>query len=84
MSFVEGMIICFIGGWLNSWLYSRHLRKKNKASLVWFAIVYVGFFLTLDVLIYTNTINIKSITILAWIKIPKVSIPENIGCSIRA
>ncbi|MHA1273728.1 MAG: hypothetical protein ACTSQP_13190 [Promethearchaeota archaeon] len=70
MSFVEGMIICFIGGWLNSYLYSYHLKKKNRAWIFWFAVIWIAAVMSLDVLIYLNIIDVRLI-LLPWIKIPK-------------
>jgi len=70
MGFIEGMVICFIGGWLNSYLYSNYLRKKNKGWIFWFAIIWIGAVLTLDFLIYINVINAYLFTWFLWIDIP--------------
>ncbi len=75
MGFIEGMIICFIGGWVNSFLYSYHFRKKHRGFLFWFAVLYIGGFIVLDYLIYTNFIDVQGISNL----IPWINIPTNIA-----
>ncbi|MHA1437290.1 MAG: hypothetical protein ACTSPD_06905 [Promethearchaeota archaeon] len=70
MSFVEGMILCFIGGWINSYLYSNYLRKKNKGWLFWFAFIFIGCVLGFDILVYLNIIDIRLLLWAPWIEIP--------------
>jgi hypothetical protein len=70
MGFIEGMIICHIGGWLNSYMYSYHFRKKHRGFLFWFAVLFVGGFITFDFLIYVNIINARLFEIIPWINIP--------------
>ncbi|MHA1149251.1 MAG: hypothetical protein ACTSR8_13515 [Promethearchaeota archaeon] len=80
MGFAEGLMICFIGGWLNSYLYSYHLRKKNKAWIFWFAILWIGAVLTVDFLIYINIINAYWFeAALPWVNIPNDIPPEEVG-----
>ncbi|MHA1292814.1 MAG: hypothetical protein ACTSQJ_09130 [Promethearchaeota archaeon] len=71
MSFVEGMIFCFIGGWINSYLYSNYLRKKNKGWLFYFAILFIGSITIMDLLIYYNIFDIRLLLWAPWIEIPE-------------
>ena len=70
MGFIEGMIICFIGGWLNSYLYSNYLRKRNKGWIFWFALIWLVAIMTFDFLIYINIINAYWFSCFPWIDIP--------------
>jgi len=70
MGFVEGMVLCIIGGWLNSLLYSKYLRKKNKGWIFWFAIIWVGGLITFDFLIYIDIIDARWFEVIPWIDIP--------------
>jgi hypothetical protein len=70
MGFAEGMVICFIGGWLNSYLYSNHFRKKHRGFLFWFAVLFVGGLITLDYLIYINIIDVRLFNVIPWINLP--------------
>jgi len=79
MGFVEGMILCFIGGWLNSYLYSYHFRKKHKAFLFWFGVLFVGGLIVFDYLIYINIIDAKWFEIIPWISIPTSISASDIG-----
>ncbi|MHA1338037.1 MAG: hypothetical protein ACTSPW_20245 [Promethearchaeota archaeon] len=71
MSFIEGMFLCFIGGWINSYIYRKYLRKRNKGWLFWFALIFVGGIMTFDILIYTNIIDIRKLIWAPWVSIPK-------------
>ena len=64
--------MCFIGGWINSFLYRKYLRAKNRGWLFWFAILFLGGAITLDMLIYYNVLDIR---IIPWINIPKNANP---------
>ena len=79
MSFIEGMILCFIFGWLNSYLYSYHLSKKHKGFLFWFELFFLSSLIIFDVLIYTNIINAQWFTIIPWIRIPDTIQYMNFG-----
>lgn len=80
MGFVEGLLICFIGGWLNSYLYSYHLRKKHKAWIFWFAILWIGIVLTIDILIYVNILNAYWLeSLLPWVTLPDRINPQEVG-----
>ena len=79
MGFIEGMIICFIGGWLNSYLYSYHFRKKHRGFLFWFAVLFVGGLIVFDYLIYINVINARLFEIIPWISIPSTIDASEVG-----
>lgn len=79
MSFIEGMTLCFIGGWLNSFLYSKSLRKRNKGWLFWFALIWVGGLITFDFLIYIDIIDVRLFEFLPWIDIPDNIDPSVVG-----
>lgn len=64
------MMFCFIGGWLNSYIYRKYLRKRNKGYLFWCAVIFLGALFTLDMLIYMNFIDVH-LLLWPWIKIPK-------------
>lgn len=69
MGFAEGVILCFLGGWLNSYLYKAHLRKRNKGWIFWFALLWLGAFITIDFIIYVNLFDPRSI--FPWLQINK-------------
>lgn len=71
--------MCFIGGWLNSYLYSYHLRKKHKGWIFWFAIIWIGGFITLDFLIYIDIIQAYWFEAIPWIDIPDDISPSTVG-----
>lgn len=79
LGFIEGMIFCFIGGWINSYLYSYHLRKKHKGWIFWFALLWLGSILTIDVLIYLNLLNVYAFEVFPWIHIPENVAPKEVG-----
>ena len=79
MGFIEGMIICHIGGWLNSYLYSYHFRKKHKGFLFWFAVLFCGAMMAFDYLIYINIINARLFEIIPWINIPTTISDSQVG-----
>jgi len=66
------MTVCFIGGWVNSYLYSNYLRKKNKGWLFWFALIWLGAIITFDFLIYVNIIKAN------WFLWPWIQIPNGV------
>ena len=76
MGFIGGMIICFIGGWMNSFLYSYHFRKKHRGFLFWFAVLFLVGIITLDYLIYINIIDARQFNLMPWINVPK-DIPDS-------
>lgn len=79
MGFLEGLIISFIGGWINSYLYSKYLRKRNKGWIFWFAILWLGALLTLDLLIYMDIISVYAFEAFPWIDIPDNVSPSVAG-----
>lgn len=79
MSFIEGMILCFIFGWLNSYFYSYHFSKKHKGFLFWFETFFLVTLIIFDILIYLNILNARWFTIIPWIKIPETVDLTNIG-----
>ena len=79
MGFIEGMILCFIGGWLNSYLYRKYLRKKNRAYILWFGIWWCGGLITFDFLIYIDVINANWFEVFPWIHIPDTIHPSVVG-----
>jgi len=79
MGFIEGMILCFIGGWLNSYLYSKYLRKKNRGWLFYFALIWLGGIITFDLLIYIDIVDARLFEVIPWIDIPNNIDPSVVG-----
>jgi len=46
--------MCFAWGWLNSLLYRKYLRKRNKAAHFYLGVLTLGGTILLDALIYLN------------------------------
>ena len=61
MSFIDGMVLCFIGGFLNSYLYRRYLRKRNRGWILWFAMIFLITIITYDLLIFFNIIDVRGL-----------------------
>lgn len=70
MSFLEGLIGNFLFGWLNSYLYRKYLRKRNKDWIVFLAIIFISGVLLLDILIYFDVIDVTWLNAIPWIHIP--------------
>ncbi len=68
MSFVEGLYLCFIGGLLNSFLFRKYLKERNRAWLANFAIIWLVAIYAVDLLIFTNVIH--PTVFFPWIVIP--------------
>ncbi|MCK4370072.1 MAG: hypothetical protein KAW03_03315 [Candidatus Lokiarchaeota archaeon] len=73
MGFVEGLILSFVGGWINSYLYRKYLRKRNKDWIVFLAVTFLSLLWTIDGLIYFNIIDMKWLNFLPWVEIPSVN-----------
>lgn len=73
MGFVEGLILSFVGGWINSYLYRKYLRKRNKDWIVFLAVTFLSLLWTIDGLIYFNLIDMKWLNFLPWVEIPSVN-----------
>lgn len=69
MSFIEGLIICFFGGWINSYLYSYHLRKNHKGALFWIAFIFLSLIILSNVLIFYNIFDVGIFRALPWINL---------------
>ena len=70
MGFVSSILALFILGWLNSYLYRKYLRKRNKDWIAFLAIISIGVFWILDCLIYFDVLNMTWLNSLPWINIP--------------
>jgi len=79
VGFIEGIILCFVGGWLNSYLYSYYFRKKHRGFLFWFAVLFCGGLIAFDYLIYINIINAHWFEIIPWINIPSTITDSELG-----
>lgn len=73
MGFVEGLVLSFVGGWINSYLYRKYLRKRNKDWIVFLAVTFLSLLWTIDGLIYFNIIDMKWLNFLPWVEIPSVN-----------
>ena len=72
MGFLTSLILMFVFGWINSYLYRKYLRKKNKDWIVFLAIIFIGGFWIIDILIYIEIIDMTWLNILPWVNIPSV------------
>jgi len=72
MSFLEGLIGNFLFGWLNSYLYRKYLRKRNKDWIVFLAMIFITGLLLLDILIYLEIIDMAWVNALPWVNIPSI------------
>ncbi|MFX1418672.1 MAG: hypothetical protein ACFE9N_07115 [Promethearchaeota archaeon] len=70
MGFLEGLIISFVAGWTNSYLYRKYLRKRNKDWIVFLAIIFLFTLWTIDILIYLEIIDMSWLNFLPWVNIP--------------
>jgi len=69
MSFIGGMVICFFGGFFNSLIYRKYLRKRNKGWLAWFGMLFLGAIISVNLIIYFNIIDIRILNVIPWINI---------------
>ena len=69
MGFIESLIISFAVGWINSYLYRKYLRKRNKDNIVFIAIIFLFLIWTVDILIYVNLIDVKWLNFFPWVDI---------------
>ncbi|MFX1572885.1 MAG: hypothetical protein ACFFB0_09055 [Promethearchaeota archaeon] len=72
MGFIEGLIISFIVGWMNSYLYRKFLRKKNKDWIVFLALMFLSLLWSIDILIYIELIDMRWLNFLPWVTIPSI------------
>ena len=70
MGFVEGLILSFVGGWINSYLYRKYLRRRNKDWIVFLAVIFLSVLWTVNSLIYLDIINMSLLNFLPWVNIP--------------
>jgi len=70
LGFVESMIICFVMGWVNSYLYRKHLRKRNKDWIVFLACIFLTIIWVTEILIYLDIIYTGFLNGLVWVNIP--------------
>jgi hypothetical protein len=70
MGYIESLIISFFIGWFNSYLYRKHLRKRNKDWIIFLAIIYLSFIWTVEILISIDLINVRFLNALPWINLP--------------
>ena len=70
LGFIESLFICFIIGWVNSYLYRKYLRRKNKDWIVFLACIFLTIIWTIDILIYFDIINIEFLNGSSWINLP--------------
>ncbi|MFX1464811.1 MAG: hypothetical protein ACFFBF_17470 [Promethearchaeota archaeon] len=72
MGFVEGLILSFIAGWINSYLYRKYLRKRNKDWIIFMAIIFLSSLWIIDILIYVEIIDMRWLNFLPWVNIPSI------------
>jgi len=73
MGFAEGLILSFVAGWINSYLYRKYLRKRNKDWIVFLAIIFLSVLWTIDLFIYVEIIDMTWLNFLPWINIPAIN-----------
>lgn len=76
MGFIENLILSFIAGWINSYLYRKYLRKRNKDWIVFLALIFLFLLWIIDILIYFDIINMIWLNILPWINLPAINTGE--------
>lgn len=70
MGFLTSLILMFWVGWVNSYLYRKFLRKRNKDWIVFLAVISILGFWIIDTLIYFDFINMSWLNFLPWVNIP--------------
>ncbi|MFX0059376.1 MAG: hypothetical protein ACFE85_06870 [Candidatus Hodarchaeota archaeon] len=73
MGYIESLIISFVIGWINSYLYRKYLRKRNKDWIVFLAIIYLSLIWAIEILIYIDFINIRFLNSLPWVNLPSIN-----------
>ncbi|MGV9199109.1 MAG: hypothetical protein ACOC4M_09735 [Promethearchaeia archaeon] len=72
MSFIGTLIICFWAGWINSYLYSYHLKKKHRGALFWCAFLFLSTLIIFDFLIFYDLFDVHIFSLIfPWIHFPK-------------
>lgn len=72
MGFLEGLIFSFMVGWINSYLYRKYLRKRNKDWIVFLAVIFLSILWTIDISIYFGLIDILWLNFLPWVNLPTI------------
>ncbi|MFX1476661.1 MAG: hypothetical protein ACFFCI_00890 [Promethearchaeota archaeon] len=72
MGFIEGLLLSFIAGWVNSYLYRKYLRSHNKDWIVFQALIFLFILWTIDLLIYFEIIDMRWLNFLPWVNIPSM------------
>ena len=72
MGFIEGLILSFFAGWLNSYLYRKYLRRRNKDWIVFLAVIFLSALLTIEILIYFEILDMRWLNFLPWVNIPLI------------
>ncbi len=72
MGFIEGLILSFVAGWLNSYLYRKYLRRRNKDWIVFLAIIFLSALWTIEILIYFEILDMRWLNFLPWVNIPLI------------
>ncbi len=72
MGFLEGLILSFAAGWINSYLYRKYLRKHNKDWIVFLALIFLSILWMIDSLIYFDIINMTWLNFLSWVNLPSI------------
>lgn len=73
MGFIESLLISFAIGWINSYLYRKYLRKRNKDWIVFLAVIYLTIIWAIEISIYFDIIDIQFLNLLPWIELPSES-----------
>ena len=73
MGYIESLTISFIIGWVNSYLYRKYLRKRNKDWIVFLALIYLSLIWCIEILIYIDFINIRFLNGLPWVNLPSIN-----------
>ena len=72
MGFIEGLILSFFTGWLNSYLYRKYLRRRNKDWIVFLAVIFLSALWIIDILIYFEIIDMRWLNFIPWVNIPLI------------
>ncbi|MHA2283731.1 MAG: hypothetical protein ACXAC5_23050 [Promethearchaeota archaeon] len=70
MGFIEGLILSFVAGWLNSYFYRKYLRRRNKDWIVFLALIFLSTLWVIEILIYFDIIDMRWLNFLPWVNIP--------------
>ncbi|MFW9828520.1 MAG: hypothetical protein ACFFEY_13095 [Candidatus Thorarchaeota archaeon] len=73
MGFIESLILSFVVGWINSYLYRKYLRNRNKDWIVFLALIFLFLLWVIDILIYFDIINVFWLNILPWVNLPAIN-----------